>query len=276
MNLSLTKYCGGKFYQKSYLYNIFDWSECNTFIDGCSGAGVISLNLSKKRFSKVIANDKDSYINNMWKAFQCPIRFKLLKDRLMNTSYSLESYWEARKTWCGGYKAYDIDEIAWATVVSHRMSRNAIVCSAFQKAGRLRGGQNECVNAWQSYQKSLDKIHEAIKPIEIWCEDICDIITVINDSNTLLYLDPPYMPETRYCKMYRTEMTEKKHKKMLGLCRESKCKIVISGRPTKLYEYFLHDWQVDIRKINNNMSNKKGSARVKQAECVWTNFEWIP
>lgn len=271
--LALSKYPGGKYYQLNYLYNIFSWADCSTFIDGCAGMGSVSLNLTG--FSHVISNDIDSYINNVWRAFQDPVRFNLLKKNLLETEYNLDNYWKARKIYCGGYKSYDIDEIAWATVVSHRMSRNATPCLPFQIAGRMRGGQNECINAWQNYLKSLDKIHEAVKPIEIWHEDICDILTVVQSSNTCIYLDPTYPLKTRYCKMYRTEMSDEKHKKILKLCRESKCKIVISGTPNETYEYMLHDWKVDIRKINNNMSHRKGDARVKKPEAVWSNFEWL-
>lgn len=274
--LALTKFPGGKSYQAKYLYNVFSFVDCSTFIDGCAGAGSVSLNLPEGMFSRVIANDKDSYIYNMWTHFRDPALFGLLKEKILQTDYSLESYWEARKVYCGGYKSFSQLDIAWATVVSHRMSRNAVPNAMFQKAGRLRGGQNECVNAWQSYQKSLDKIHQAAKHIEIWNEDICNIVSVIDDPNTLIYADLPYMFETRNCKMYRTEMPDSKHKKFLKLCRESKAKIVISGRPTKLYEYWLHDWKVDIRALNNNMSHKKGPARAKQPEVIWSNFEWMP
>lgn len=272
--IALSKYPGGKSYQLKYLYEIFKWAECSTFIDACAGMGSVSLNLPKDLFIKIIVNDKDSYINNLWGHFYNDHKFNRLHTKLLNTKYDLETYWKARKVYCGGYKNSSKLDIAWATVVSHRMSRNAMPCNMFQQAGRLRGGQNECVNAWQSYQKSLAKIHEAVKLVEIWNEDACDIIGGTDDPNTLIYLDVPYPFNTRVCKMYRTEMSDSKHSKLLGLCRESKSKIVISGRPNEVYEYMLHDWQCDVRAINNNMSHRKGPARTKTPEAVWTNFNW--
>lgn len=274
--LSLAKYPGAKSYQIKYLYGIFNWVDCDTFIDGCAGMGSVSLNLPKGIFSKIIVNDKDSYINNVWQHFHDAAKFAKLKKLLLKTQYSLDTYWKARKVYCGGYKSFSKLEIAWATLVSHRMSRNAMPCNMFQQAGRLRGGQNECVNAWQSYLKTLDSLHNEVKTKEIWNEDVCNIVGGTDDPRTLIYLDVPYPLNTRVCKMYRTEMTDKKHGKLLSLCRNSKCKIAISGRPNELYEYMLHDWQCETRTINNNMSHKKGVDRVKTPEVVWTNFEWVP
>jgi len=272
--LALSKYGGAKSYQLKFLYNIFSWANCTTLIDGCVGMGSVSCNLPEGAFEKVIVNDKDSYIHNLWLHFQDKELFAQLKDKIQKTEHTLENYWQARKTYCGGYKNFSNLDIAWATVVSHRMSRNATPCAEYQKAGRMRGGQNECINAWQSYQKSLSKIHMVIQPFEIWNEDILDIVLATDDPKTLIYCDFPYMMESRACKLYRTEMTDKKHKKVLQACRESKSKIVISGRPTQLYSYLLHDWHYHVRNVNNNMSHKKGPARVKTPECIWTNFEW--
>ena len=190
MKLALSKYPGGKSMQLKYLYNVFDWAECNTLIDVCAGMGSVALN-AIGRFDKVIVNDKDSYINNVWTHFIDESLFLQLKTLILNTNYDMDTYWKARNIYCKGYKSFSNLDIAWATIVSHRMSRNAMPCNMFQQAGRLRGGQNECINAWESYQKSLDAIHDATKKVELWKEDICDIVNVVNDKKTLLYCVHP-------------------------------------------------------------------------------------
>ncbi len=272
---ALTKYMGSKSYQLKYLYEIFSWAKCSHFIDGCAGMGSVSLNIPANTFKSITVNDKDSYIYNVWEHFSDDTLFAQLKEKLLKTKHTLETYWEARNIYCRGYKSFSKLDIAWATVVSHRMSRSAVPCMVYQKSGRLRGGQNECVNAWEGYLGKLDKLHELVKPLDLMSEDILDILEVTQDTNTLIYIDPPYPFDTRACKMYRTEMADKKHQKMLKLCRESSAKIVISGRPNSTYEYMLHDWHMDIRQINNNMDGKTKAKRAKKPEVVWSNFEWV-
>ena len=269
--LALSKYCGAKSYQLKYLYNIFEQSECNIFVDACSGMGSVCLNLPSKLFTKVIANDKDMSINNLWTHFKDPVLFSLLKAELENTEYNLDNHWKAKHIYAY-YKKHTLLQFAWATIVCHRFSRNAMPKNVFQRAGRLRGGQNECINAWQNYVKNLDTIHNAAKKVDIERLDVKQILKKYRRDKVLFYIDPPYPFDTRKVKMYRTEMSDKQHQEFLNTVRDHPCKIVISGRPNDMYEYNLVDWNVDIRDITNQMSNKK--KKIKEPEVVWTNFKW--
>lgn len=271
MALALAKYPGGKSYQLKYLYGIFEQSECHTFIDGCAGMGSVSLNLPKGLFKRVIVNDFDTYINNVWVHFQDSALFPLLQKKLRETKYNLDNHWAAKHIYAYGGKHSKLD-LAWATIVCHRFSRNAMPKNVFQRAGRMRGGQNECINAWESYLKNLDALHEATQGVEIWRKDVVKILNETLNQKTLIYCDVPYPFDTRKVMMYRTEMKDNKHQKFLNAANKSICKVAISGRPNDMYEYNLVDWQLDIRDITNQMSNKK--KKIKNPEVVWTNFKW--
>jgi DNA adenine methylase len=270
--LALSKYCGAKSYHLKYLYNIFEQSECNIFVDACSGMGSVSLNLPKGKYHRIIANDIDHSINNVWTHFKDPVLFSLLQNKLINTSYDLENHWAAKHIYAYPNRNTLLD-FAWATIVCHRFSRNAMPKNVFQRAGRMRGGQNECINAWQNYIKNLGRLHEATQRIEIEKLDVKAILKKYRQNKVLFYIDVPYPFNTRKVKMYRTEMSDNQHQLFLNDVRDHPCKIVISGRPNDMYEYNLIDWEVDIRDITNNMSNKK--KKVKEPEVVWTNFKWI-
>ncbi len=272
MPLILTKYPGGKTNKLKLLYEAFRWANCDKLIDGCAGMGSVSLNLPEKMFSKVTANDLDSYVNNVWNHFYDDALFAELKGLLLKTMYNIDVYWKARRIYCEGYLHHSVLDIAWATIVSHRFSKQSMPCNMFNEAGRNRGGLNEYVNAWISYLETLDFLHEEVKKIEITKEDISDIVYTETDRKTLIYCDVTYPKDTRYCKMFRTEMTDKKHEHFLKRCRDSKCKIIITGRPNNIYEYMLHDWHSYVH-TPSKFSGR--TVRAKTPELIWSNFEWI-
>ena len=270
--VSLTKYPGAKSLQIKYLYQIFTWTDCDTFLDGCAGMGSVSLN-APAQFKRIIANDFDPIVHNVWVHFQDAKLFRLLEEKLLETERNLDNHWKAKHIYAYPGRNTKLD-LAWATIVCHRFSRSAMPKNVFQVAGRMRGGQNECDNAWQSYQKRLPEIHKATQRVEIWRKDIVKLLLDKNleKENILYYIDPPYPFNTRKVKMYHTEWPDSKHQSFLNAVRDHRSKVVISGRPNEMYEYNLMSWHVAIREITNHMSQRK--KKIKNPEVVWTNFEW--
>lgn len=59
----------------------------------------------------------------------------------------------------------------------------------------------------------------------------------------LIYLDPPYLPETRSRKkLYNYELTRKDHERLLGLVKNCSAMIQISGYKSDLYAKALKSW----------------------------------
>ena len=59
-----------------------------------------------------------------------------------------------------------------------------------------------------------------------------------DSSNTLFYLDPPYLHQTRTSKKkYTFEMSPEDHEKLLKLVLECKSKFVISGYDNEMYKH---------------------------------------
>jgi DNA adenine methylase len=87
----------------------------------------------------------------------------------------------------------------------------------------------------------------------------------MDSKDTLFYLDPPYVAETRTAtKIYSHEMSNQAHKDFLDLIRSLKGKIVLSGYPSPLYSNGLESFgwkRVDKRAIVNS-----GGSRI---ESLW-------
>ncbi|MBU1297073.1 MAG: DNA adenine methylase [Gammaproteobacteria bacterium] len=116
------------------------------------------------------------------------------------------------------------------------------------------------------------------KVIEMWKMDlpnICelhqlDAVSYLGsytyDGNELVYVDPPYLPETRKReKVYRCDYTENDHVLLLKCLIKLPCNIMISGYDNDLYNGLLSGW----RKVHFSAKTHTGL----KEETVWMNFE---
>ena len=103
---------------------------------------------------------------------------------------------------------------------------------------------------------------------EIYCEDVMESAAVgiaCASSRTVLYLDPPYHPDTRTSHhRYRHELDDAGHRRLLTWCRALDCRVMISGYRCGLYDRELRDW----RRVDYPVMTR-GGARI---ESLWMNF----
>lgn len=83
----------------------------------------------------------------------------------------------------------------------------------------------------------------------------------------LVYLDPPYLPETRgNRRYYRHEYSAEDHKRLLRLIATLPCRVMISGYPSALYQEALASWRTRTL-VNVTHAGRK-------PELVWANFDF--
>lgn len=82
---------------------------------------------------------------------------------------------------------------------------------------------------------------------------------------TLIYLDPPYLHETRAkTKMYEHELADHEHEELLRVISRSPAMVMISGYRSPMYERALETWTaVDFQAMT------RGGMRT---ETLWINF----
>ncbi|WP_226020100.1 DNA adenine methylase [Serratia symbiotica] len=84
-------------------------------------------------------------------------------------------------------------------------------------------------------------------------------------GRTLIYADPPYLPETRTSRAsYRHEYTEDDHRQLIATLRQIPASVMISGYPSALYDNLLCDW----RSIQFQVMTRGGP----RTEQLWMNF----
>lgn len=86
--------------------------------------------------------------------------------------------------------------------------------------------------------------------------------------DALVYCDPPYLLSTRIRqrRMYRCELSEADHVRLLTRLRKLRCRVMISGYESELYASLLSAW----RSTRFQTIDRVGRRRW---EWVWMNFE---
>jgi DNA adenine methylase len=123
---------------------------------------------------------------------------------------------------------------------------------------------------WNKVPKVILQSVIRLKDAQIENRPALDIIKKYNNPDTLIYLDPPYLHESRkFTKHYKYEMTDFDHKELLQLILKSKSKIILSGYDNELYNNQLKDWV----KLTKQARCETGD---KRTEVLWLNFDVSP
>ncbi len=106
-----------------------------------------------------------------------------------------------------------------------------------------------------------------LKEAQIENTDAAELIRRYNDKNTLIYCDPPYLPDLRKRNIYACEMDENKHAELLEVLKKSHSMVVISGYDSELYDRELVGWSTDEIAAAAQMG-------LPRTEKIWANFEF--
>ena len=131
---------------------------------------------------------------------------------------------------------------------------------------------NEQASAWLSAVEGLPAVHERLKRVVIvGPKDAKEVIRQQDGEQTLFYLDPPYLDETRTApEVYRFEMTRDQHAELLDLVNAVKGKVMLSGYDSALYQEKLAHWNRHAFEVPNNAAS--GDSKRRMTEVLWCNF----
>lgn len=110
----------------------------------------------------------------------------------------------------------------------------------------FRANGNGTGGGWRNYPEALKAIVERLLGVVIEHRPAIDVCRQHDGPETLLYLDPPYLPETRsYCVKlrYRHEMSDGDHAAFLQEIVSLRSMVVLSGYPSPLYDDALAGWR---------------------------------
>lgn len=121
---------------------------------------------------------------------------------------------------------------------------------------------------WDTYSDCIAPIIERLRGVVIENKPAKDVILAHDGEQTLHYVDPPYLPETRDAGVdYRHEMSEADHRDLAELLKNVRGKVLISGYASDLYDRELYpDW---LRLEREHLAD----GAQKRTEIVWMNYQ---
>lgn len=242
------------------------------YVEPYFGGGAVLLAKNPLGVSEAV-NDINGLLINFWRTVQSKTEFVLLYSRSLSTPFSEEEWTRARSIIAEPRN--DKVSLAMSFFVSCRQSlAGRMMGFAPLSRSRIRNGMNEQASAWMAAVDGLPDVHSRLRRVVILGpKDALEVIRQQDGPQTLFYLDPPYLHETRSTpNVYAYEMTSEQHAALLRELTTIKGKFILSGYPSSLYDLFSnkYGWRVERFVIPNQAAGGKNKRRM--IECVWMNY----
>ncbi len=226
--------------------------------------GAASVLLKKPRVHSEIYNDLDDGVVNLFRVLRNQKRAHRLSELIYLTTFSRTEFEKsygpepkdpierARQLIVRSYQGFGSDSVNKARATGYRINGT--------REGASPGGD------WRNYPAAIPAVVERLRGVMIENKPAIEVLKRFDMDDTLHYVDPPYLPETRSNKpgIYAHEMTSADHEKLLGVLTGLKGYVVVSGYASDLYERTLKGWGRYHRKANLNMG-------LVRTEVLWLN-----
>lgn len=259
---------GGKYYSYEWIISNFPKNYASyRYFEGCGGAASVLLN--KERSVEETYNDADPNLVRIVEALTGSDAQTFI-ERIVETPYNEEVFEHACKCLIPNDDILPSSSLAYYELIVRRMSRGGLRKS-FAWSERKRGGRFGDVNAWETYKELLPQIVDRLKNVKVMNRMIDDLFVEYDASDTLWYIDPPYLHETRTSKdAYSVEMNEEDHIKLGELLNKAKGLVVLSGYQSGLYNKLYKGWNCACKMMANHSGQTK--TKQKRIEVIWKNF----
>lgn len=242
----ILRWHGGKWILGEWIISHFP--EHRVYVEPFGGAA--SVLMQKPKSYAEIYNDIDDDVVNLFEVLRNPIRSKELRGQLALTPFSRVEHQNAYKV------ADDPTERARRLIIRSFMGFSSNGHNRLGKTG-FRANSNRSgttpAGDWANYPEALEFFTARLNGVTIEHRDALDVMRQHDGADTLHYLDPPYLPETRALKnpydlkygggMYAHEMTTEEHVSLLEALPTIEGMIVLSGYESGLYKEALKDWR---------------------------------
>jgi DNA adenine methylase len=233
--------------------------------------GGASVLLRKPAIAAECYNDLDGQVVNVFRVLRDPASADELRRRLELTPFAREEFDD-----CYAPPIDDVDAARKAIALSfmgHGTDSVTRTCRTGFRAA-MAGGRGDSLpaQAWASYAATIPFFTRRLLGTCIEQRDAGEIIARYDTTETLFYVDPPYVLATRSSLAdgrgsthgYRYELTDDDHMALLRRLSELRGMVALSAYPSPLYEAALRGW----RRVEREAMADGGRART---EVLWLN-----
>lgn len=221
-------------------------------------AGSLAVFFNKEKVLCETINDLDGRLVNLYRQMrEQPEKLAELisltpysrEEQIISREVSADSLEDARRTMV----------LLWFSI-GGKTSHN----SSFKRNTTWRGPYN--TQTWSKVPEIILEATERLKNAQIENRPAIQLIQEFDDAETLIYVDPPYLPELLSNSYYKHEMTRDEHFELLQVLNISKAKIILSGYESQLYDENLANWSKFVVPTATFTGKKKN-------EILWLNYE---
>lgn len=258
---AVIKYPGSKWSLANWIISFFPEYH-HSYLEPFFGSGAVFFN--KPRSDIETINDLDGNVVNLFEWIRKD------PERLAHEIYYIPY---ARQVYENAFASVPEDNFARAVNFCIRLNMGY----GFRTTGEKVSWKNDvqgrerayAAQGWCNLPEKILQAAERLRGVQIENMPAIELIRRFNYKNVLIYLDPPYMAETRHGKQYRHEMFDREsHEELLITALEHKGPVLISGYESDLYNEMLKDWHREERTVYSQVHSKK-------REILWMNFEPI-
>lgn len=223
--------------------------------------GAASVLMRKPRSYAEVYNDLDDEVVNLFRVLRSHQADRLL-ELLRLTPFAAAEFADA-------YQATDSDlERARRTVIKSFMGfgSNGVHRPTGFRQNSNRSGTTPARD-WKNYPDALAAIVDRLQGVVLLNRDAREVMSAHDSPETLHYVDPPYVFETRSDTGadYAHELSDDQHIELLHFLRGLKGSVILSGYPHHIYDQTLSGW------TRIERAALADGAR-KRVEVLWCNF----
>ena len=257
----IMKYHGSKFRLYPWLSQFFP--KHRTFVEAFGGAAGVMV--QKPRSESEVYNDLDGDVVNVFRVLRDPVASGRLQELLLLTPYSREEFDRSYEL------TVDPVERARRTLVRAHMG--------FGSAAATKASTGFCIDSerryhnksilWDRYPSNISMFCKRFMSVIIESRPALKVLENHDRTDTLFFLDPPYMHDTRVMRdrCYQQEMSNDNHAELLRSIKALSGMVIICGYDNELYRDLLADWRLE--STRSRISAGRGTA--VRTENIWMN-----
>jgi DNA adenine methylase len=254
------------------------------YVEPFAGAASVFWHLPKP-FPVEVLNDLDGDIVNLYRVLQDKTKFEELAHKLIFTPYARAEFIRALQI-AKDPTATDVDR-AWAFFVKQNQGFSGIADTPGNWSRVLTSKSNDITDTtskWRSRLKLLSFWHERLSRVQIDCIDGIECIKYWDTPETVFYIDPPYVPDTRKSRrLYKDEPDLAYHERLLDAILTAKGKVLLSCYDHPVYAPLSKaGWHRLVKKTVCHMARKirasnlqgprSAKTLVPRTETLYLNF----
>ncbi|MDE2020865.1 MAG: DNA adenine methylase [Patescibacteria group bacterium] len=230
------RYFGGKWRLAPWIIKHFPPHRIYTEVFG----GAASVLLRKPRSYAEVYNDLDGEVVNLFRVLQEPQKAEILENLLRITPFARSEY-ELAKLPCEG-EVERARRLIIRSFMGFGSNSSKLGSKSSFRSNTSRSGTIPA-HDWANYADALPAIIARFRGVVIENRDAIKVLLAHDSPETLHYVDPPYLHETRSSRhRYDFELREGDHVKLAETLKTLSGMVILSGYPSALYDDLYRGW----------------------------------